>query len=297
MCTCYFYFFRFMFFGWIYFNGSLNFIVDALLWRCWRWIASYAMTTNTFPGLLVKWKNLEFLTIVYCSYILEILDLIHIHLPKFIGLCIKDTEIDDVLASAIVSLFPNINYLIINRAKFQKEYLLLILQGCKELECLDVRNCTGFSEDDEEILKLSSGIKNFRCDGSKAQKDCIDILEISFNDLYTIIMDSALIESDLYILYHSWNWWRQVLFEIRTLWQEVEDSCLPFLHQVISISVFLYVYYDTILWGLRDCSISAIENNYGLNLTSSFSEVCYLVKCDSSIPLAKLFSDCWGVWF
>ncbi|KAK1403852.1 hypothetical protein POM88_003457 [Heracleum sosnowskyi] len=134
---------------------------------------------DIFPGLLVKWKNLEFLTIGYCSYILEVLELIHIHLPKFIGLCIKDTEIDDVLASAIVA--------------------------AKKLECLDVRSCTGFAEDDEEILKLSSGIKNFWCDGSKSEKDRIDILEISLEDFHSIIMDSVHIESDLDILYHSWN--------------------------------------------------------------------------------------------
>ena len=47
--------------------------------------------------------------------------------------------------------------------------LLLILMGCKELVFLDGRNCNGF---DEEILKLSSVIKNFQCDGSTSKDPC-----------------------------------------------------------------------------------------------------------------------------
>lgn len=68
-----------------------------------------------------------------------------------------------------MSQLPKLKYLTINHVTLQKKNLLLILQGCTEVEFLDVRNCIGFDEDDGEILKHSSFIKSFQCDGSKAQ--------------------------------------------------------------------------------------------------------------------------------
>lgn len=165
----------------------------------------------------------------------------------------------------------------------------------RSIECLDVRNCTGFPEDDEEILKISSGIKNFQCGGSKAQ---IDFNEISFDDLILVsliicslkvisIYDIILgIDGDKYcVKLRTWK--------LERCSRNLRISCLPFLqlsHLYFSVSLLLTI---TILWfwGLRDCSISAIEDcthiNCGINVRSSFSEVCYLINYDSSIPLFK----------
>lgn len=135
---------------------------------------------DIIPDLIVKWKNLEGLILGCISCVKDILQPVHIHLPSFSGLRFITNNVDGETASAIVSLVPKLKRLIINQAKLKREDLLLILQGCKELEYLDVRNCTGFDQDDEEILRLSSGIKNFQCDGSKA-KDPLDFLTDQLN--------------------------------------------------------------------------------------------------------------------
>ncbi|CAL5416712.1 unnamed protein product [Camellia sinensis] len=40
--------------------------------------------------------------------------------------------------------------------------MMMILQGCKELKYFDVRDCLGFDEGDDEILKLASHIQTFK---------------------------------------------------------------------------------------------------------------------------------------
>ncbi|KAK1403853.1 putative F-box/LRR-repeat protein 23 [Heracleum sosnowskyi] len=136
---------------------------------------------DIIPNLIVKWKKLESLLLGCITCVKEILELIHIHLPSFICLCLTNGDVDGETASAIVSLIPNVKCLFINQAKLKKEDLLLILRGCKRLEYLDVRNCTGFDEGDDEILRLASGIKNFQCDGSTA-KDPLSFMH-EFNEL------------------------------------------------------------------------------------------------------------------
>lgn len=114
-----------------------------------------------------KWKNLEFLSLKSSSYCTtELIKHISIYLPNFIGLRLEGGYINEDQVSTIVSLLPKLMYLTINQATLGKKNLLLILKGCKELVLLDVCNCIGFDEDDEEILKLSSIIKNFQCNGS-----------------------------------------------------------------------------------------------------------------------------------
>lgn len=121
------------------------------------------------PSFKGKLKNLEFISIDDNYSIVELIENVCIHLTSLTGFRIGGGEIYGYEASKIVSLLPKLKYLTINHATLEKKNLVLILQGCRELECLDVRNCIGFDEDDEEILKLSSAIKSFHCDGSKAQ--------------------------------------------------------------------------------------------------------------------------------
>ncbi|KAK1404196.1 hypothetical protein POM88_003801 [Heracleum sosnowskyi] len=78
-------------------------------------------------------------------------------------------DIDQEVASAIASSFATIKRLVLDKTKLKKVDLELILRGCKELELIYVRDCVGFDEDDEEILALASGIKEFQREGSRTQ--------------------------------------------------------------------------------------------------------------------------------
>ncbi|WOH12305.1 hypothetical protein DCAR_0831807 [Daucus carota subsp. sativus] len=125
------------------------------------------LSSDDCPSFEGKWKNLEFISLHNSFYIEDLIKQIFIYLPSFTCLSIGGGYVDGDTASMIVSLIPKLKHLTINNAILQKKDLLLILKGCRELVFLDVRNCNGFGEDDEEILKLASAIKTFRCDGSK----------------------------------------------------------------------------------------------------------------------------------
>ncbi|KAL6129002.1 hypothetical protein ACLB2K_072355 [Fragaria x ananassa] len=60
-----------------------------------------------------------------------------------------------------------IKYLWLRRARIGRQGLITLLQGCKDLELLDVRECCGFDEEDEEIAKLAASISKFMCEGSR----------------------------------------------------------------------------------------------------------------------------------
>lgn len=125
---------------------------------------------NIIPGLISKWKSLEMLRLGSCSYnnLLEILDQINLHCKNFVSLSVTGAYIGNETASKIVTLLPNIKYLILNKTTLYKQSVVIILQGCKQLVQLDVRNCTGFEEGDDEIVTLASQIKNFCCEGSRS---------------------------------------------------------------------------------------------------------------------------------
>ena len=114
------------------------------------------------PSLIIKWKNLEALKLGNPIFINDILEPIPIAL-----LDLRNCSVGGEAAAAIVSHFPKLKRLIMNESIVNKEDLLLIMQGCKQLDHLHVRNCSGFDEGDEDILRLSSGIKHFMSDGSK----------------------------------------------------------------------------------------------------------------------------------
>ncbi|CAL5442115.1 unnamed protein product [Camellia sinensis] len=118
------------------------------------------------PILISKWKNLEILRLGGTFQMQEVLAQINIHCKNFIGLAIARARVEQDEASAIVTLLPNIKQLFLRHAYMEKENLVMILQGCKELEYFDVRHCTGFDEGDDEILKLASHIRTFKDEGS-----------------------------------------------------------------------------------------------------------------------------------
>lgn len=123
---------------------------------------SYAIS-----DLLVKWKNLEVLKLDGCLQLVQIIGKIGLNCKNLVELCVTNTDIGQEVASAIVSNLSTIKHLVLDETNLEKVNLELIVRGCKELELLYVRDCVGFDEDDEEILMLASGIKDFQCDGSE----------------------------------------------------------------------------------------------------------------------------------
>lgn len=110
-------------------------------------------------------KHLESQTL-RCFITKEIISRISIHCKNFRRLHIK-SGICEIASSAIVNLLPNIKYLSLRSAYVFRDDLIILLQGCKELEVLDARDCVGFDEGDDEVLKLASRIASFSCEGSK----------------------------------------------------------------------------------------------------------------------------------
>ncbi|CAL2261915.1 unnamed protein product [Prunus armeniaca] len=51
-----------------------------------------------------------------------------------------------------------------------RDGLVTLLRGCKDLVLLDARDCYGFDENDDEISKLESHISKFMCEGFEFPK-------------------------------------------------------------------------------------------------------------------------------
>lgn len=69
------------------------------------------------------------------------------------------------VALAIITMLPKLKYLVITESLIERNNFLRILESCKDLVHLDVSYCQGFREDNEEILKLTSHIDTFICEG------------------------------------------------------------------------------------------------------------------------------------
>ncbi|KAA8519405.1 hypothetical protein F0562_013661 [Nyssa sinensis] len=142
-----------------------------------------------FPlvSFIRKWRNLEVLGLESVTCLEEILTQVSLHCNNFVGLDVTTTAgfgkdkaytwfdvgrvpIGKHQASAIVTLLPNIKRLILRHAILERENLVVILQGCKQLEYFDARHCLGFEADDDEILKLASHIKTFMFEGSSVKE-------------------------------------------------------------------------------------------------------------------------------
>ncbi|PRQ58791.1 putative leucine-rich repeat domain, L domain-containing protein [Rosa chinensis] len=103
----------------------------------------------------------------YSFAISEILKHINKKCRKLCGLHLSDASINEDEAAAIVKFVPNVKYLCLRKSRVSRNNLVKILKGCKDLELLDVRECSGFDECHEEILELASHIPKFMYAGSK----------------------------------------------------------------------------------------------------------------------------------
>ncbi|XP_057464387.1 F-box/LRR-repeat protein At3g48880-like [Actinidia eriantha] len=114
-----------------------------------------------------KWTNLQSLELQRYFDVQELVTQIGIHCKSFVALAIEGAIIGRDEASAIVNFLPNIKVLHLRNASMEKENLVTILQGCKQLELFDARDGIGFTEGDEEILNHASHIRSFQHEGSK----------------------------------------------------------------------------------------------------------------------------------
>ncbi|XP_077216158.1 F-box/LRR-repeat protein At3g48880-like [Tasmannia lanceolata] len=139
------------------------------------------------PELLRKWTNLEILCVdgLLQPAIIEILSEINNHCKNFYGLkaCVR---FDDKIASAFATYLPKIKCLNLGHSALfmsstlSKENLMVILEGCKDLELLYLKNCVGFDVD-EEILKSASHIKDFNCEGAQLHSP-LDQVRFNFEE-------------------------------------------------------------------------------------------------------------------
>ncbi|XP_019056195.1 PREDICTED: putative F-box/LRR-repeat protein 23 isoform X2 [Nelumbo nucifera] len=129
-------------------------------------------TIDSIPSLVCKWKNLEHLHLEYISHGLplpKIIEEIGRHCKNFTGISVNGGPIGDEMVSVIVTWLPKLRTLdlsgifeVLNIGVYlPKKNLLKILEGCKELDVLAVRECSQLKIDDE-VLKQASYIKNFK---------------------------------------------------------------------------------------------------------------------------------------
>ncbi|XP_077215584.1 F-box/LRR-repeat protein At3g48880-like [Tasmannia lanceolata] len=125
---------------------------------------NYGLRCKFNPELLGRWKHLEILLLEDIpDSITEMLQVISSHCKNFVGLQLRG-YVDYNLASAFATYLPKIKYLNLSFSFLSKENLMVILEGCKDLELLYLRNCVGFDLD-EVILKKASHIRDFNCKG------------------------------------------------------------------------------------------------------------------------------------
>ncbi|KAK9933213.1 hypothetical protein M0R45_020416 [Rubus argutus] len=117
--------------------------------------------------LIGKFKYLYMLSLGSCDKLDKILAVVSKHCKFFSHLTLSNAQIGKEEAMAITYLVPDIKILCLNRAQIDRDNLIILLKGCKDLMMLHAQNCIGFDEGDDEIAKLASHIAYFSCEGSK----------------------------------------------------------------------------------------------------------------------------------
>ncbi|RWR88700.1 F-box/LRR-repeat-like protein [Cinnamomum micranthum f. kanehirae] len=121
------------------------------------------------PHCLSKWNKLEHLSMhgKPISF-MEVLTELSFHCKNFKKLEMRGSY-QDQDALAIATMLPKIKHLCLSKSFMSKEGLLMILRGCRELETLDIKYCTGFKVD-AEIQKMASHIKTFEFVGCSLKR-------------------------------------------------------------------------------------------------------------------------------
>ncbi|KAG9445022.1 hypothetical protein H6P81_016362 [Aristolochia fimbriata] len=143
---------------------------------CWRSLEDFIFVSQAgekqrnFQNMIGKWKDLRHLKMAPLPWNLEeILREISSHCKHFMGLEMSGW-IGWEQVSAIVNLLPQIKHLHLHLTpvpewifQLQIKHLLSILEGCKELEVLDVKDC--WVEVDDKLLEMAAHIRRFECSG------------------------------------------------------------------------------------------------------------------------------------
>ncbi|XP_058101066.1 uncharacterized protein LOC131245548 [Magnolia sinica] len=125
------------------------------------------------PRFISKWKELQWLCMESTpSSFNEMLMEINTHCKDFMGLVTRGW-ISDEEALEIVKFLPTIKFLYLRGSFMSKETLIKIIEGCRELKLLDVKDCLGL-EIDDETLKKASGIETFVYGGSLLEQNDYD---------------------------------------------------------------------------------------------------------------------------
>lgn len=64
-----------------------------------------------------------------------------------------------------MNLLPKLKYLVATKCCIERDSVVTLLRGCRELVLVDFNHCEGFQDGDKEILKLASHIDTFLCNG------------------------------------------------------------------------------------------------------------------------------------
>lgn len=83
------------------------------------------------------------------------------HCKRFEDLHIFNVSLGEVEASTIVNLLPKLTYLVATKCRIERDSVVTLLRGRKELVLVDFNHCEGFEDGDREILKLASHIDTF----------------------------------------------------------------------------------------------------------------------------------------
>ncbi|THU65790.1 hypothetical protein C4D60_Mb05t07360 [Musa balbisiana] len=122
------------------------------------------------PEMVGKWKDLERLEMgTKPSTFSTMVSEISRNCDNFTALRVSGS-IEKEDAWAVVNSLPELKHLELCKSYLTKAELMVIMNGCRKLERLSVRNCLGF-EADEEVLRTGSGIKAFEHEGSKLLDD------------------------------------------------------------------------------------------------------------------------------
>ncbi|CAL2262633.1 unnamed protein product [Prunus armeniaca] len=97
-------------------------------------------------------------------------------------------------------------------AKVNRDGLVTLMHGCKDLVMLDARDCSGFDENDDEISKIASHISQFKCDGFEFP-ECL------------CGMDNFVLHVDGYSFHlHVEETWDEMLNDLRNAFNDLGDE-------------------------------------------------------------------------
>ncbi|XP_020594220.1 uncharacterized protein LOC110034282 [Phalaenopsis equestris] len=119
------------------------------------------------PQLVRRWNDLERLEMESKpANFVDLVKNISLSCRKFCWLMVSGSvRGEDALA--IVRYLPKLKKLELKNSYLAKKELMTLVNGCRELEILNLKDCVGFDGEDEEINGKVSHIKQFRKEGCR----------------------------------------------------------------------------------------------------------------------------------